>query len=95
MLSTISIARPALHNVQILCPLFATILTSTDRTDVQLFIDGETFSSREGTTQSDPLAMAMNAIGILPLIHQLISLNVKVWFADDAPAGGKIPNLLN
>jgi len=44
----------------------ATILTNTYRKHPELFIDGETLFSCEGTTQGDPLAMAMYAIGILP-----------------------------
>ena len=63
----------ALHNVHSLCPPLAVILTNTYREDTQLFIDGETLYSCEGTTQGDPLAMAMYAIGILPLIHRLQS----------------------
>ena len=88
--------QAALHNIHILCPPLATILSSTYQADVQLFIDGETLYSREGTTHGDPLAMAMYGIGILPLIHQLTPMNGKqVWYADDASAGGKISNLLN
>ena len=43
-------------------------------------------ASTEGTTQDDPLAMAMHAVAIVPLIRKLRSNspNVKqVWFADD------------
>ena len=84
----------ALHNIHYLCPPLAVILTNTYREDVQLFIDGETLHSCEGTTQGDPLAMAMYAIGILPLVHQLQSDNTKqTWFADDAAAGGRVHHL--
>ena len=44
-------------------------------------------ASTEGTTQGDPLAMAMYALAITPLIHQLRSscpCVQQVWFADDA-----------
>ena len=35
--------------------------------------------------------MAMYAVGILPLIHQLRATNVKqAWYADDATAGGQL-----
>ena len=57
-------------------------------------IDGETLLSQEGTTQGDPLAMAMYTIAVNPLIHRLKHDTTKqIWFADDATAGGKFNNL--
>ena len=56
-------------------------------------VDGETLLSREGTTQGDPLAMAMYAIAIVPLIHRLQHEVIQVWYVDDATAGGKLANL--
>ena len=53
-------------------------------------------ASTEGTTQGDPLAMAMYAIAIVPLIHKLRnnSPDVKqVWFADDATSAGTCESL--
>ena len=86
--------KAALHNIHYLCPPLAVILTNTYRKDVQLFIDGETLHSCEGTPQGDLLAMAMYAIGILPLVDQLKSDNTKqTWFADDATAGGRVHQL--
>ncbi|KAL5467464.1 hypothetical protein EMCRGX_G031690 [Ephydatia muelleri] len=56
--------------------------------------DGDTLFSQEGTTQGDPLAMAMYAITTVPLIEKLQSTNTKqVWHADDARAGGTLLNL--
>ena len=47
-----------------------------------------------GTTQEDPLAMVMYAIGILPLIHHLNQFSVhQVWYADDATALGKLSTI--
>ena len=83
----------ALHNIHVhtLCPPLATILTNTYRNSSHLFIDRETLLSQEGTTQGDPLAMAMYAIGILPLMDHVQNDGLKqVWFADDAAAGGKL-----
>ena len=83
----------ALRNAHILCPAIAPILTNTYRDDPALFIDGETILSQEGTTQGDPLAMSMYAIGTLPLICRLPKEVNHVWFADDATAGGKVDDL--
>ena len=49
--------------------------------------------SSEGITQGDPLAMAMYALAIKPLIDKLrdFESDVKqVWFADDATAAGRL-----
>ena len=84
----------ALLNTHQLCPSIATILTNTYRENASLFIDGDTVFSQEGTTQGDPLAMAMYAIATVPLIEKLQSTNTKqVWYADDATAGGTLLNL--
>ena len=61
---------------------------NTYRENASLFIDGDTLFSQEGTTQGDPLAMAMYAITTVPLIEKLQSTNTKqVWYANDATAG--------
>ena len=84
----------ALRSIQHLCPSLSTILINTYREDVHLYIDGETMLSQEGTTQGDPLAMAMYAIGILPLIQRLSSESTKqTWYADDAAACGDLTHL--
>ena len=59
----------------------------------RLFIDGEHIWSQEGTTQGDPLTMAMYAISTLPLIHRLQEPVAQVWYADDASAGGCVTGL--
>ena len=86
--------QAALRNIQHLCPSLSKVLINTYREKAQLFIDGETLLSQEGTTQGDPLAMAMYAIAVTPLIKDLEDKSVKqVWYADDATACGKISNL--
>ena len=83
--------QAALHNIYHLCPSLSKVLINTYREDIQLFIDGDTLLSQEGTTQGDPLAMAMYAIAVTPLIQQLQDSEIKqVWFADDATAGGNL-----
>ena len=87
--------QAALQNIMRLCPEIAPAIVNTYRLNTQLFIDGETIRSEEGTTQGDPLAMAMYAIATVPLIHQLdASSSVRqVWFADDATAGGQLSQI--
>ena len=71
--------QAALLNCQAICPSMAHILINTYRSDPSLFIDGQTLWSREGTTQGDPLAMAMYAIGSQPLIRRLDGIAKQVW----------------
>ena len=90
--------QAALCNISVLCPSFSTILKSMYGAPIRLFITGEgELASTEGTTQGDPLAMAMYALAVTPLIdslhhhHQNVS---QAWFADDATAGGQLTPLL-
>ena len=47
--------------------------------------------SEEGTTQGDPLAMPMYALGTIPLINALSDDRIKqVWYTDDATACGRL-----
>ena len=85
--------KVALLNIQQMCPPLARVLINTYRNDPQLFVGGETLLSQEGTTQGDPLAMAMYALGTLPLIHKLNQQVKQTWYADDATAGGKLNQL--
>jgi len=89
--------QAALHNINILCPSFSTILRNTYGLPIRLFITGEgELLSTEGTTQGDPLAMGMYALAVSPLIQTLrchqpdIS---QVWYADDATAAGRLQSL--
>ena len=83
----------ALLNMFQLCPPLATILTNTYHSASSLFIDGSSLLSQEGTTQGDPLAMPMYAIGVVPVIRQLMGIARRVWYADDAAAGGSLLQL--
>lgn len=86
--------QTALRNVLNLCPSLAKVLINSHRSDVNLYINGETIMSQEGTTQGDPLAIAMYAISTVPLIHRLSKETIKqAWFADDASAAGNLSAL--
>ena len=56
-----------------------------------MFVLGEVLLSQEGTTQGDPLAMAMYALVIVPLMKVVHTPDaLQIWFADDASAGGRL-----
>lgn len=61
----------ALHNIRRLCPPIATILVNSYRASTDFFVDGDVILSQEGTTQGDPLAMAMYGLATIPLIQRL------------------------
>ena len=57
------------------CPAISTFVTNCYTTPARLFVIGSTeIRSNEGTTQGDPVAMAIYAIGITPLIMMMIEL---------------------
>ena len=82
-----------LCNCKTVCPAMSTILTNTYRHNSQLFVDGQCILSKEGTTQEDPLAMAMYAIGTQPLMNRLNDIAKHVWYADDSAAGSSLERL--
>ena len=70
----------------------STVLINIYRNATELFVDGSTLFSEEGTTQGDPLAMPMYAMATIPLINQLGTITdlKQVWYADDATAAGSL-----
>ena len=86
----------ALRNVLYQCPSLGRVLINTYRDGINMYIGGESIMSLEGTTQGDPMAMAMYALGTLPLIDRSNPYNLvqQVWYADDGTAGGSLSNLL-
>ena len=85
--------QSALHNIRTLCQPLATVLINTYRAPTELFVDGDTILSQEGTTQGDPLAMPMYALATIPIIKKLKSYSKQIWYADDAAAMGKLADL--
>ena len=58
----------ALHNIRFICPPISVALINCYRVGSRLFVaGGMELASLEGTTQGCPLAMAMYALGVLPL----------------------------
>ena len=89
--------QAALHNISVLCPPFFQILQNTYRTSIRVVIPGNgEISSSEGTSQGDPLAMGMYALGVIPLIRTLTATCPQVhqvWYADDASGAGSCADL--
>ena len=71
--------------------MVATYAINTYRLPTILFVlGGQEMKSSEGTTQGDPLSIALYAISLQPLITRLhITSSAKqCWFADDASGAG-------
>ena len=89
--------QAALHNIQVICPTFATILINTYRLATRMMIaGGKEILSQEGSTQGDNFAMSFCGLGTAPLqqVLELTSPSVKrVWLADDATGAGKLLDL--
>ena len=85
----------ALNNIQYVCPTLAKFLINTYREPTELFLDGITLFSEEGTTQCDPLAMPFYALATVPLINRLdVAEDMKqVWYVDDASAFGSLASI--
>jgi len=92
----------ALHNIRFICPPFATVLMNFYQVPTRLFVaGGYELKSREGTTQGCPFAMAMYALGVIPLIDKLrpsndekIAMPTQAWYADDSQAVGRLESIL-
>lgn len=84
----------ALVNIPVICPPVATFAINCYRSPSRLFVTGGAeLSSKEGTTQGDPLSMPLYALATTPLIQQLRGEVTQTWYADDAQAAGKLSSL--
>lgn len=95
-----NINREALiHNIKYACPEIATYVSNCYANPARLFvIGGLEISSQEGTTQGDPLGMAIYALGVTPMLNILLlrignQHNRMVAFADDITAAGTLEAL--
>ena len=86
----------ALHNIRVLCPVIAVYAINTYRHSARLFITGvKEIASAEGTTQSDPLAMALYAVSNQHLITSLQAMShaKQCWFTGDSSGAGTISEI--
>ena len=87
--------QTALENVKALCSSLHVALENSYSHPSHLYIGKSTILFQEGTTEGDPLAMAMYGNAILPLIrrfHTKDSLTQK-WHVDDGSVVGKLKNI--
>ena len=91
-----------LHNVTVVCPTISTYVKNCYMNSSRLFIiGGHKITSSEGTTQGDPIAMAIYAIAVIPLMLMILEITNKLpdnrtkiaAYADDFSAGGSVENL--
>ena len=94
--------KTMLHNINYKCPSLAMYVENTYKEPPNLYMVGNSgggigaMQSREGTTQGDPVAMAMYAIGMSVLQDEISyeETHVKqVAYADDLSGAGKITDL--
>ena len=84
----------ALSNIQAICPSLTNALDNSYKSPSLLFVNGKTILSQEGTTQGDPLAMAMYGVALLPLIKLVKDEKLtQKWYADDGNAVGSFESL--
>ena len=68
-----------LHNVTIICPAIAIYVKNCYSLHSRIFIIGENeIRFCEGTTQGDPIPMAVYTIVILPMILMIVDITSKI-----------------
>ena len=67
--------KALLHNLHIICPEASTFIRNCYKR--LLIIGGQELLSQEGTTQGDPIAMAMYGLGLMPLLTTILALSEK------------------
>jgi len=89
--------KAMMHNIGIICPAIARYVRNTYTVAPRLIVAEEKeVRSEEGTTQGDPIAMAIYALAISVLQQKISykSTSVKqVGFADDLSGGGKVQDV--
>ena len=84
--------QTALWNVQFICPSMKFALINMYRSPTRIFMNGKDsffeLASQEAT-QGCPLAMAMYALALVPLVQRLLPYCKQVWYADDATGCGE------
>ena len=89
--------KTMLHNISIKCPSLAMYVENTYKNPTDLYLNNKgkvkVLKSMEGTTQGDPVAMAMYALGLSVLQKEISHEKTRVKqvaYADDLSGAGKI-----
>ena len=86
-----------IHNISRLCPSISKFVENTYNTPPRLVLtETQEIESSEGTTQGDPIAMAIYALGLSVLQKQVHHEKTKikqVAFADDMTGAGELEKL--
>ena len=91
--------RVFLQNIQVICPEISTYVNNCYLKPARLFVTGGVeISSQEGTTQGDPTAMPVYALGLAPLLLRLSDplsdeKARQAAYADDLTGSGTIEEL--
>ncbi|XP_076045374.1 uncharacterized protein LOC143027751 [Oratosquilla oratoria] len=100
-----SLNREATIHIKIKCPVLARYVENTYREPANLFVTNrvekketkvEIIKSAEGTTQGDPVTMAMYALGLMHLQQKIQYEDTRVKqvaYADDLTGAGKVADL--
>ena len=86
--------KVTLLNSRSVCPALAPTIINTYRNPSVLYVGGESIISVEGTTQGDPLGLAIYAIGTQPLIQKFKDNAKQVWYADDSSTDANLNSLM-
>ncbi|XP_050739099.1 uncharacterized protein LOC127009782 [Eriocheir sinensis] len=93
--------KTMIHNIKTKCPSLAMYVENTYTYPTDLYINSHSgkvkvLKSSEGTTQGDPIAMAMYALGLSVLQNEIAFAETRVKqvaYADDLSGAGKISDL--
>ena len=83
----------ALMNTSRLCPTIHPALVNAYCKPSSLFVGGECIVFK-GTTQGDPLAMAIYVLATVPLIKTIYTeASHQIWYEDDAVNSGNLASI--
>ena len=85
----------AVENIKRICPALNFVVQNSYSAPSDFYVAGKTLQSVEGTTQGDPIAMAMYGVATLSLLMLVQNTHVsQKWYVDDGSAVGHLEDLL-